>query len=170
VIDKVAEIRVTVMGNSVFAWASRPEADFEHRIIDWRFQRGRLELQAYSLAPVLKEKLFTALERLGLVHGCFDIAVDASGSHIFLKVNPGGQFFSGDRLGGINQLDAFAKFLVEKNPKFKYDNKNSVSLQDFEHTYDYKSAVLEEKAKHKGDVLRHHYGQLAHDLTSASRD
>jgi glutathione synthase/RimK-type ligase-like ATP-grasp enzyme len=91
-IDKSFDVRVTVMGEQLFALSLRKRATGGY--VDWRIHTGSADMQAEAITlPAMVESRLRALMReLGLVFGCIDLAVDREGNYYFLEVNQAGQF------------------------------------------------------------------------------
>lgn len=159
-IDKVAEIRATFIGRTVFAWekrfSSRSDVD-----VDWRFVNRDATLSVTALPQQIVDQCFELMRRLGLIFGCFDFAVSPTGEHYFLEVNPQGQWLWGDTIGlGINQLEAMAEFLLSRDPEFVWSGRNELRLRDFRDG-DHDVAVIKEKEHHYGDLLTFLYGAVS---------
>ncbi|MGN6363815.1 hypothetical protein [Asticcacaulis taihuensis] len=162
-IVKQAEIRATFMGKSIFAWEKRfdrrPHQDLN---IDWRMMHSKADHKIHKLPPEIEAKCFTLMKELNLHYGAFDFAIDQEGRYHFLEVNPQGQFLWGDELGlGLNQLEAFAEFLISGDPEFIYSESNRFYMSDY-----YKSGVDkkyfgEEREMHHGDLMNFNYKQVA---------
>jgi hypothetical protein len=158
-IIKRAEIRATFMGRSVFAWEkrfeNRPHAQLD---IDWRAMNDGADLNIHHLPDDIQEKCFRLLSALGLYYGAFDFAIDENGEYQFLEVNPQGQFLWGDQLGlGMNQLEAFAEFLLSGDPEFRYSNSNRFNLDEYHQSGAYEDDLLEERSLHDGGLLEYDY-------------
>lgn len=160
-IEKVSEIRATVMGRSIFAWEKTFVAPSK-AFIDWRVVWTNAIHRRYELPDHIANKCFEVLSRLGLVFGCFDIAVDAIGRHIFLEVNPQGQWLSGDHLGlEYNQLRSFADFIMNGNLKPPEYVADSVNLRAFDALKIFERDAEKERRDHFGSVLTSHYNLVS---------
>jgi hypothetical protein len=162
-IVKQAEIRATFMGKSVFAWEKRFETRPPEELdIDWRTMLKGAEHHVHHLPDGIKAKCFELMAALKLVYGAFDFAIDQNGEYQFLEVNPQGQFLWGDQLGlGLNQLEAFAEFLLSGNPDFQYSNSNRFDLDEYCKSGTYEQESLEESALHDGALLEYNYRQVS---------
>lgn len=96
-IEKAFELRVTVVGNRIFACRidSQLQQDDTGKI-DWR--------QGYG----------TYLRRMGLNFGCFDFIVTPSGEYVFLECNPNGQWLWVELETGLPISEAIARWLADK--------------------------------------------------------
>ena len=91
-VDKRADIRVTVVGDEVFAVEIEPRIHGEF-IVDFR-SVDVLDLphQRVELPARLNEACVRLLEALGLAFGAIDLVVDPDERYWFLEINPNGQW------------------------------------------------------------------------------
>jgi ATP-grasp ribosomal peptide maturase len=85
-VDKVADLRVVVVGSKVFA--VRIDSD----LLDWRKDYGALTYSVVDLPDRLERALIAVLGYFGLASGSFDLAVDRQGEPHWLELNPNGQW------------------------------------------------------------------------------
>ncbi|MDN3260787.1 ATP-grasp ribosomal peptide maturase [Streptomyces sp. CSDS2] len=85
-VDKVADLRVVVVGRQVFA--VRIDSD----LLDWRQDYSALTYSVTDLPDRLEKTLIAYLEHFGLASGSFDLAVDRQGNTHWLELNPNGQW------------------------------------------------------------------------------
>lgn len=163
-IDKSAEIRVTILGRSVFA----VEKTFPRRSaalhIDWRGMHEDAVYREHALPGALVDRCVRLLRELGLVMGMFDFIRDLEGNYHFLEVNPQGQFLWADRLPDVrlNQLEGMARFLLSRDPEFRYVREDRVSCDDFDAQGELREAIhARERAEHFGDVLVFQHGSVS---------
>jgi len=91
-IVKVADVRVTVVGSSVFSAKIYSQATEDTRI-DWRKGENiNLKYEAIDLGPALNEACIKLTRHLGLQFGALDFVIDEKGNFIFLEINPNGQW------------------------------------------------------------------------------
>jgi glutathione synthase/RimK-type ligase-like ATP-grasp enzyme len=88
-VDKVADIRVTIIGSEVFA--ARIESQQGDGKIDFRLDYS-VPVSVYELPPQVMLHSLRVMRTLGLEFGALDFCLDAAGEHVFLEVNPAGQF------------------------------------------------------------------------------
>ncbi|MCD0453711.1 ATP-grasp ribosomal peptide maturase [Actinocorallia sp. API 0066] len=107
-VPKIADARVTVVGDEVFAWRiDAPGEALDWRAGDWDALRYRPFVLSDGLAGMLREYL----DRFGLVFGCFDLAITEDGDCVWIECNPNGQWGFLPEAGRI--ADAFAELLRE---------------------------------------------------------
>jgi glutathione synthase/RimK-type ligase-like ATP-grasp enzyme len=95
-IDAAFDLRVTVVGNKVFAAAISVSGlgKKDAKIRDWRIGhfRGKLTIMPYKLKVDIKKKCIAHVKKLGLTFGAIDLVVDKKGDTWFLENNPNGQW------------------------------------------------------------------------------
>jgi glutathione synthase/RimK-type ligase-like ATP-grasp enzyme len=110
-VSKAYELRVTVVGPHVFA----VRIDSQSRVaskIDWR----RLPFEAdaaVDLSSETESKIHAFMKTFGLVYGAFDFIVTPDGRHVFLEVNPAGQYMWIESKLGLPITAALADALSE---------------------------------------------------------
>ncbi|MFG2337466.1 ATP-grasp ribosomal peptide maturase [Streptomyces yangpuensis] len=108
VVHKSADVRVTVIGDRVFA--VRIDSD----LLDWRTDYDRLAYSVVQPPPQVATSLFRYLSLFGLVFGAFDFAIDQTGTWWFLECNPSGQWAWLEPETGLPMVAAMAD-LLERN-------------------------------------------------------
>ena len=91
-VEKESDIRVTVMGDRVFAVRIESQAFAESRI-DWR--RGDHETLGHSVFDLpddLAQRCLRLVRSYGLEFGAIDLAWTPEGGAVFFEINPGGQW------------------------------------------------------------------------------
>jgi MvdD family ATP-grasp ribosomal peptide maturase len=91
---KKLELRITIVGNQVFA-ASLDSKASQLAQNDWRKDGLGLidSWEAYSLPPEIETKLLELMDCFGLTYGAVDMIVTPDNRHVFLEINPAGEFF-----------------------------------------------------------------------------
>jgi hypothetical protein len=141
-VDKLEELRVTIMGNTVF------QASIKTDLHDWRGCRDRkFTKPQIPLGPEEIEKCLALMEKLGIVFGCFDLIRTPAGGLVFLEVNEMGQWlFVEEDIPEYPLLDAFSDFLISMDPKFVYvHSEKALRFRD-----SLKSELIREYAKNEG--------------------
>jgi len=117
-VPKSLELRVTVVGDRVFS-ASIDSQSSERALHDWR--RDGLEMIAdwkeYALPEDVKGRLLRLMDYFGLNYGAIDIIVTPEGRHVFLEVNPAGEFFWLERVPGLPISKAIADLLLGRSTR-----------------------------------------------------
>ena len=111
-IPKAYELRVAYVGGEAFAGAldasgsSRGHTDWRRAAPnECRWQKARLPAEVSSGLQAL-------MSELGLVFGAIDLICASSGEHVFLEVNPGGEWGMLERDLGLPISEAIAEALL----------------------------------------------------------
>jgi glutathione synthase/RimK-type ligase-like ATP-grasp enzyme len=112
-VTKALELRVTVVGDRVFSACIDSQRSEKSRI-DWRRDGMGLidEWGPYELPTEVEERLLMLVRRLGLNYGAADFILTPNGQHVFLEVNPVGEFFWLEKQPGLPLSSAIAQLLV----------------------------------------------------------
>jgi MvdD family ATP-grasp ribosomal peptide maturase len=112
-IPKALELRTTIVGPYAFT-ASIDSQSSEFARNDWR--RDGLGLveswKPYTLPRDVELRLFRLMDRFGLNYGAVDFILTPDGRHVFLEVNPVGEFFWLERWPGFPIAAAIADVLL----------------------------------------------------------
>lgn len=112
-LPKSLEIRATVVGHRVMSAAvdSQISARATH---DWRRDGVRMiqDWQPYQLPLDVEEKLLRLMDHFSLNYGAIDIILTPDNRHVFLELNPCGEFFWLERTPGLRISDAIAGLLL----------------------------------------------------------
>jgi glutathione synthase/RimK-type ligase-like ATP-grasp enzyme len=102
---KAVELRVTLVGDRVFAAAVDSQA-LERSRVDWR--KASTELvdawTPHALPAEVAARLRQLAARLGLSYGAADLVITPDGRHVFLEINPAGEWFWLDDVFGPRAL------------------------------------------------------------------
>ena len=110
-IRKVSDIRVTVVGEDVFA-AEIMSQDRESSRVDWRATDDpHLEHRHHQLPPDVADMCRQIVVDLGLGFGAIDLALAEDGSYIFFEINPNGEWLWIEDQLGLPISDAIARIL-----------------------------------------------------------
>lgn len=111
-VDKRHELRVTVIGDAVFA-ARIHSQDDPRTQLDFRDFSAPIRYEAETLDPVLERRCRDFVHGYGLQYGAIDLIVTPDGRYVFLENNPGGQFLFVEQLvPELRMLDALADRLI----------------------------------------------------------
>ena len=114
-IPKALELRSTVVGKRVMSASikSQTSARATH---DWR--RDGLQMvqdwQPYELPREVEERILRLMDYFALNYGAIDIIVTPDGRHVFLEVNPVGEFFWLERCPGLPISETIASLLLSR--------------------------------------------------------
>ncbi|MGP3737893.1 hypothetical protein ACTWJ9_33460 (plasmid) [Streptomyces sp. GDS52] len=108
-VDKVHDIRLTVIGDRMFPCKVTANGAF-----DWRAApEDELGFEAVSAGRPLTHKVQQLMDQLGLEYAALDFAVDRGGTWWFLEANPFGQFGFVEAATGMVIARAIADHLVQ---------------------------------------------------------
>lgn len=89
-VDKAHEVRLTVVGDHMFAAEVHAGSDAAHE--DWRTDYGSLTYIATECPRAVAAGVTQLLATLGLRYGALDFVVSPDGTWTFLEINPCGQW------------------------------------------------------------------------------
>jgi MvdD family ATP-grasp ribosomal peptide maturase len=112
-LPKSLEIRVTVVGHRVMS-ASLDSQASERAAHDWRRDGRRMlqDWQPYQLPEEVEEKILRLMDYFSLNYGAIDIILTPDDQHVFLELNPSGEFFWLERTPGLPISEAIADLLL----------------------------------------------------------
>lgn len=146
-VPKAHELRVTWMGKHAIT-AVLHSQESEATRVDWREGQTDLRVEPGELPGDVWKACHRLMERLGLVFGCFDLVVTPEGEHVFLEINPMGQFLWVEQtIPELPLLDDFCAFLIGARPGFRGTGRSpALRHEDFQ----------ERVEKHIEDALERH--------------
>lgn len=105
------DLRVVAVERELFAMEvdARKTAYPEDVRKDWK--TGRALARAADLPDEVGRRLHAVMDRLGLVYGAFDLRRRDDGEHVFLEVNPSGQWLYVEAATGHPITDAVVRLL-----------------------------------------------------------
>lgn len=106
-VDKARELRVAWVDGHAFVGA----LDGAGCGVDWRHD-ATVDWTEGALPPALHARLAALMARLGLRQGAIDMIVTPSGEHVFLEVNPHGEWGMLERDLGLKISEALADALL----------------------------------------------------------
>ncbi|HEX6046458.1 MAG TPA: hypothetical protein VFZ22_18325 [Pyrinomonadaceae bacterium] len=112
-VPKSLEIRATVVGQRVMSAAIDSQVS-ARAVHDWRRDGVRMieEWRPYQLPDEVEQKLLHLIEYFSLNYGAIDIILTPDGRHVFLELNPSGEFFWLERSPGLPISEAIADVLL----------------------------------------------------------
>jgi glutathione synthase/RimK-type ligase-like ATP-grasp enzyme len=117
-VEKRLELRATVVGRSVFTASIDSQAS-TRAAHDWRRDGVRLvdEWRPYTLPPEAEQPLLKLMDYFGLNYGAADFILTPDGRHVFLELNPAGEFFWLEHGPGLDISGALADVLLGLAPR-----------------------------------------------------
>lgn len=115
-IDKEYEVRVTIVGDSIFP-VRIDSQEFSETVVDWRHPTliPQLKHSIIDLPKPVTDFCKCMLRELGLVFGAFDFVVNKTGQWLFLEVNPNGQWYWIENFTGLGISDALVNVLLARD-------------------------------------------------------
>ncbi|MDL2227781.1 hypothetical protein LJC30_02720 [Odoribacter sp. OttesenSCG-928-L07] len=115
-IEKQFELRITVVGEKVFACKIDSQVlDDDKGKIDWRqgYDYGLIQ-EAFELPETIKTFCIKFLRKMKLNFGCFDMIVTPENEYVFLECNPNGQWLWVEEQTGMKISEAIAEILIKQ--------------------------------------------------------
>ncbi|GAA0357892.1 hypothetical protein GCM10009092_22620 [Bowmanella denitrificans] len=113
-IDKEYELRVTIIGQHVFA-AKIHSQDDERTKVDSRDMSAEILYEATQLPADVEKRCLALVKSYGLNFSALDIVVTRQGEYVFLENNPNGQFLYVEQLiPEFTMLDCLADTLIQE--------------------------------------------------------
>ena len=114
-VPKEYDVRVTVIGDQVFA-ARIDSQDSQDAKIDWRRSRpGALAHSVEDLPPALAQSCLDLCRSYGLQFGAIDLARRPDGGYTFFEINPNGQWAWVEQRTGLPLRAALADLLIREH-------------------------------------------------------
>jgi len=111
-VDKKLEVRVTIVGDKVFAAEIHSQRSPLSRV-DWRrYDLDNTPYFIHKLPEEVHEECLTLMRELGLRYCAIDLILKPDGSYVYLEVNPVGQFGWIEDLTGMKITESVAKLLA----------------------------------------------------------
>jgi len=112
-IQKKSDLRVTVVGDKVFA-AQINSQTYEETKIDWRHgESGKLKYSSIELPYELQQKCIELTKTLSLNFGAIDLILDENNDFVFLEINPNGQWGWVDKRLNLGICNAIVDLLIK---------------------------------------------------------
>jgi glutathione synthase/RimK-type ligase-like ATP-grasp enzyme len=111
-VEKAYELRVTVIGSKVFAVKIDSQKN-RNAQLDWRRALHDVGYETAVLSREVEEKILAFMRAFGLFYGAFDFIVTPDGRHIFLEINPSGQYMWLECATDLGITAALADALME---------------------------------------------------------
>lgn len=113
-VPKVAEVRVTVIGDKAFPVRLRPTADDIE--IDWsRIDNSVMSYQPIALPDDLLRRIHRFVGWYGLKFSALDFLITEAGELLFLENNPTGAWYWLELATGLPLADTMAQLLLARN-------------------------------------------------------
>lgn len=112
-VDKLADIRVTVVGERVFP-AIIYSQEFQETTIDWRKGENiALRHEKVKIPSDIERKCIELTKRLNLHFGAIDFVLGKDSRYVFLEINPNGQWAWVEKRLGYDISGAIVNLLLK---------------------------------------------------------
>jgi hypothetical protein len=113
-VDKDVEVRVTVVGDKVFAAAIHSQ-DTHHTRVDFRnYDTSHTRLDIWPMPQADQDRCVALTRALGLCYSTIDLIITPDGRTVFLELNPSGQYLWVEFATGMPITRAIALLLAGK--------------------------------------------------------
>jgi hypothetical protein len=109
-VEAVHDLRVTVVGDRIFPAAIHSQETAYK--VDFRMDIANARIDATELPDDVEAALGRLMRRLGLVYGAIDMRLTPDGRHVFLEINPAGQWLFVEQLTGQPIAAELARLLL----------------------------------------------------------
>ena len=112
-VDKLYEVRVTVIGNDIFAAMIHSQLE-ESAKIDWReaVALNLVRVEPYKLPDFVENQCRSVVYSYGLKFGAIDLIRRKDGSYVFLELNCNGQWLWVEERTGQPLLESMVRLLT----------------------------------------------------------
>ncbi len=97
---KDSDIRITIVGDRVFASEIVIEKNANGPNLDWRHHDVKRKYLMHKLPKDLKHRCIQLVDSLGLKFGCIDMGFSKKDGYSFFEINPQGQWMPSEQLVG----------------------------------------------------------------------
>jgi glutathione synthase/RimK-type ligase-like ATP-grasp enzyme len=111
-IHKESDIRITVVGDRVFASEICIEQNVDPYNLDWRHHKVVRVYRSHNLPKSIIESSVKVVRSLGLRFGCIDMGYSRKTGYTFFEINPQGQWMPSEQIVGHPISLALAKLLI----------------------------------------------------------
>jgi hypothetical protein len=105
------DLRITAVGDELFVAAIHSQ-EIPYPV-DFRIYLDSVRMAADTVPPEVEKGLLLLLERAGLRYGAIDMRRTPDGEHMFLEVNPAGQWLFAEEATGLPITAALARLLTD---------------------------------------------------------
>ena len=128
-VEKAHELRVTILGEHVIT-ARLLSQESETTRLDWRAAGPQVRVEPDRLPESVERACLRLMRSLDIVFGAFDFIVTPKGEHVFLEVNPAGQFlWVEESCPELRLLAPFVDFLLARRPDFRWSERSPNAIR-----------------------------------------
>ncbi|WP_405087925.1 MvdC/MvdD family ATP grasp protein [Microbispora sp. NBC_01389] len=115
-VDKAVELRITVVGDRVFAAEIHSQGSRTTRYDYRHYERSFSTYGIHRLPEDVERRCLALTASLGLPYGCIDVILTPDGRYVYLEINPTGQWGWIESATGLPISAAIADWLVAAEP------------------------------------------------------
>ena len=141
-IEKICDVRVTVIGDRYFA--VRMQRNTGTAYVDWRGHEldKDMQMEVITLPATIEHKLRALMKQLDIVFGCIDLVIDRDGQIYFIEINQAGQFlFLEETLPALPLLKAMTAMLGSGRSDYSLGSGVDISFADYLLTDDHQQVA-----------------------------
>jgi hypothetical protein len=113
-VDKRCELRLTIVGERIFAAEIHSQGSRRTRV-DWRrHERSRDAIRRHALPESIAKAARSLLAAQGLCYGAIDMVLTPEGRYVFLELNPIGRYGWIERATQLPISEAIAELLIAR--------------------------------------------------------
>jgi glutathione synthase/RimK-type ligase-like ATP-grasp enzyme len=109
---KDSDIRITVVGESVFSVEIRIERNINENNLDWRHHDVERKYAIHKLPKNIERMCVRLVRELNLKFGCIDMGFSNKNGYSFFEINPQGQWMPSEQLVGHPISSTLANLLA----------------------------------------------------------
>ncbi|MDQ3539674.1 MAG: alpha-L-glutamate ligase [Chloroflexota bacterium] len=111
-IEAVVDLRITVIGDDIFPAAIHSQKSAYP--VDFRMDMAQVPIEPATLPAAFKTGLLSLMKRLDIVYGAIDARLTPDGNHVFLEVNPAGQWLFIEQRTRQPITETLARYLASR--------------------------------------------------------
>jgi hypothetical protein len=113
-VPKLFELRITVVGQKVFAAEIHSQHTNRTRH-DWRrYDHYHMSYAQHCLPDDVAQRVLDLVQQLNLGYGAIDMVFTPDGRYVFIEINPNGQYLWIEQATGLPITDAIVDLLIAK--------------------------------------------------------
>jgi hypothetical protein len=113
-----------------------------------------LTFEAIALPRFIEGRCHRLIRNLGLAFGTIDLILAPTKRHVFLEVNPSGQFLFLDAEAGVPLLDALSQMLLQGRKDYEWESASPSVRFDSEFEKAVEARQAKAMAEHYSDLTR----------------
>ncbi len=116
-IDKSYEIRLTVIGERLLPIAIYSQSSERSKDDFRRYDFENVKYKLVNIPDDVAAKVLELTRQYHLHYAAIDLICTPHGNHVFLEVNPNGQYLWTEEMSGVPITEAFVNYLANSEPR-----------------------------------------------------